>query len=110
LNENTEFYELMLAELEGQELVVWLTPAPRPSFEGHMVRTCFDKNTPWYRQLCADFPSSRRRRNMHSDTRIKRQNVLAQLRKLAAGGHTKSYIADELTKIAERRRTEEQPF
>lgn len=100
--ELTDIYEQMLGELEGQGLEVCLTPAPRPAFRGHMVRTCYNMNPVWYRKLCDKYRSSRKRRNLCPDTRVKRRNVIRQLNLLIAGKKTNSYIANELRRIAQK--------
>ncbi len=92
----------MLAELESNQLEIVLTPAPRPAHEGHMIRVRAGQNPRWYREHCARFPSSRRRRNPRPDTRVRRRDTVKALRDMLSGG-SRSRYAVELCRIAIRR-------
>ncbi|MFA6287758.1 MAG: hypothetical protein WC661_10285 [Opitutaceae bacterium] len=92
----------MLAELESNQLLIVLTPAPRPMHHGHMIRARAGQNPRWYRELCARFPSSRLRNRSLPDTRIRRRDTLATLRAMIGGGSRSDY-ALEILRIATRR-------
>lgn len=51
----------MLVELGEQRLGVVLLPAPRPQYQGHMVRALDGRNPDWYRRLAAKGPGDRHR-------------------------------------------------
>lgn len=87
--------EMMRAELESHMLAVALAPAPRPMHAGHCVRVKVDQNPLWYRRLCAEFPSARRRRNPRPDTRIRRRETIIALDRLARTGGEVRFQYDE---------------
>ncbi len=97
----SETFQEILAELEQHRLEVALVPARDRRHETHCVRVAVAQNPTWYRRLCAAHPSSRRRTK--PDTRVRRQNVLAVLARLAAGKSSRSTYAAALTKEAARR-------
>lgn len=94
--------ELLLAELESSQLHVVLVPARRQNMDGDCIRVAVEKNADWYRRFCARHPSSRGTRRGKFDTRIRRANVIAILRRLSSGLPSRSKYAAELTAIAER--------
>lgn len=94
--------ELLLAELESTQLQVVLVPSRRPNAETDCIRVAVEKNPDWYRSFCARHPSSRGTRRGKFDTKIRRANVAAVLKRLAAGLPSKSKYATELGVIAER--------
>lgn len=102
LNISTEL-QLMHDELESQRLTVVLFPAPRPAFEGHMIRVPIEANTAWYRKMCQDYAAGAHR------TKVRRNNILRVLKRLAAGQRTTSHYATYLLKTA-RARLENNPF
>lgn len=83
--------ELMLNELDSSQLEVVLVPQRRFTNHGGMVRVAISKNAKWYRDFCGRFSSSRVRRNVAFDTRIKRRHILRVLRALLAGKSTSIY-------------------
>ncbi len=97
--------QLMLDLLESHQLEVQLVPLNprlRGFNEGGMKRVVANKNTEWYRRLCSKHLSSRKRNHRKPDTKIKRQNILRILRRLAEGKSSTSKYADELRKIGDR--------
>ena len=94
--------ELLLAELESMQLQVVLVPARRRNSETDCIRVAVEKNPDWYRRFCARHPSSRGTRRGKFDTRIRRANVAAVLKRISAGLPSKSKYATELGAIAER--------
>ena len=109
MNAATVFPELagafgaMLGELESSPLVVILAPAPSPRHVGHMVRRASSVPPPWYRALCASYPSSRGVRRGKFDTRIRRREILAALSRMADGRPSRSLYAPDLARVALRR-------
>lgn len=97
-----EELEMMLNELEASQLEVVLVPQRWFTNHGGMVRCAISKNAKWYRDFCAAHPSGRQRKNLASDTRIKRRDTLRILRGLLAGTTRSSYAAT-LIAIAHRR-------
>lgn len=95
----------MLAELEAHPLIVILAPSRRG--EG-CIRVCASVPPPWYRKLCAKHPSSRAVRRGKFDTRIRRQNILSVLTRLANGKPSVSKYAPYLQRVARKR--EMNPF
>lgn len=95
-------FELLLAELEGNALVVVLAPCRRFVNEGGCIRVCASLNATWYRRFCAAHASSRGVRRGKFDTRIRRAGVARLLRRLAAGLPSSSKYAPELARIAAR--------
>lgn len=74
----------MADELEGSRLVVELFPAPRPMFDGHMVRIATEGN-PWWYSSMAKHIAPRHKRRTRCTPGIRRGLVLATLRTIAAG-------------------------
>ena len=70
----------MLILLESSRLEVVLVPQKRRTNEGGMIRVAITKNAAWYSRFCALHQSSRKRRNLASDTRIKRAQTIRALR------------------------------
>lgn len=93
----------MLAELDSSRLEVILVPQRYRTNEGGMVRVAVSKNAAWYRRFCAAYLSSRRRRNLASDTAIKRQATIRTLEALIAGRPVRGLYASRLAALAERR-------
>ena len=93
----------LLDELESSQLEVILVPQRHRTNEGGMIRVAASKNVKWYQDLCARFPSSRRRKNSASDTKIKRQDIIKVLKNLTETGHSPSIYAPTLTSIAKNR-------
>jgi hypothetical protein len=89
--------ECMLAELESACLHVLLAPAPYPTHEGHCVRVVANKNARWYRDFCAQYRSTRRRKNPRTDTAIRRRNTIAALQRMIAGVDSGTIYAERLT-------------
>ncbi len=97
--------EQLLNELESHRLEVMLVPLNpnrRGWNDGGMKRICCDQNPAWYRRLCAAHTSSRGIRRGKHDTKLKRANVLALLRRLSAGLDTRSKYRDEILQAARR--------
>ena len=90
----------LLVELEGAHLEVVLIPASEQRHIGHCVRAVQEQNCDWYRQLCDEHQSSRRRRSFKSDTRIKRQHTIRALERMSRGDLRGTY-AERLKKYVE---------
>lgn len=95
----TQRLELMLADLEGNQLITVLVPQKRYTNEGGMIRVNMSVNPSWYRSLCARHPSKRGTRRGKPDTVIRRQNILRALERMIAGQPGGIY-GDELRRIA----------
>ncbi|AHF94454.1 hypothetical protein OPIT5_16640 [Opitutaceae bacterium TAV5] len=95
-------YEYLLAELESSCLEVVLVPQRIRTNEGGMIRVAVSKNATWYRRFCASYASSRRRKNLAFDTKIKRRNVATTLQTLIRCGYSRSQYAAHLVHIARR--------
>ena len=92
----------MLEELECFRLQVALIPAPEQRHCGHSVRTVFQANPGWYRDLAATYQRRRRTRaDRYVDPLFKREDVLRTLRRLLSVG-TRSYLAGPLLAAADR--------
>ncbi len=63
-----------LRVLEQERLVVKLAPAPRQSFDGHMIRVVECRNPQWYRDLFASRRSG-----------VKRCRIIRALRRVLEG-------------------------
>jgi len=98
-----EIYRELFDELETCRQEVALIPAPDQRHSGHMVRIAVSWNPDWYRDLCASYPSRRKRARRKSDTRVKRRSILQALRRLAAGLESRSLYAADLVAIADSR-------
>lgn len=93
----------MQAEFESMRLEVILVPERHRTHDMGMVRVAVQKNAPWYRRLCGRYSSSRFRRNLAFDTRIKRAGISRILGRLCDGRATKSqYAADILAEARNR--------
>lgn len=79
--------EMMLAELERERLVVVLIPSRDVdcAMRGGKIRAVESRNPVWYRELCAEHPSSRGTRKGKFDTLIKRQHVIRALKEISSG-------------------------
>ena len=101
----TDAMHQLLAELDSHRLTVVLVPL-RPDRRGYNEGGCrrcvADKSPRWYSQLCLRHPSSRIRNHRKSDTRIRRQNILRVLTRLANGLPSRSKYAGELRDLARR--------
>lgn len=95
-------FQQLLEELESTQLQVVLVPSRRPNADSDCIRVAVEKNADWYRRFCARHPSSRGTRRGKFDTRIRRANVAAVLKRLSAGLPSRSKYAGELGAIAER--------
>lgn len=93
---------MMLAELEGGQLEVVLAPCLHEVNVGGCIRVAVSRNADWYRRFCARHLSSRLRRNLAPDTRIKRRDTIRLLQRLIAGHESPSKYAPELLRLAMR--------
>ncbi len=91
----------MHQDLEASCLKVTLIPAPEPKFSGHMIRAVIEQNPWWYRDICNSYPSQRRVRRGHLDTRVRRRDMLKLLGRLASGEMVESKYAADLVSFAE---------
>jgi hypothetical protein len=96
--------EMMLNELEASQLEVALVPQRRFTNHGGMVRCAIQKNAKWYRDYCAAHPSSRVRKNLAPDTRIKRRDTLRVLQAIIQGGSRSKYVPALLAIAKQRER------
>ena len=96
------FY-VMLDELYQYNLEVCLVPSRYREYaiRGAKIRSVINCNPKWYRKLCDKYQSSRIRRSSKSDTRIRRQNIINILERIASGFNSTSYYLNDLIKIAE---------
>jgi hypothetical protein len=85
-----EIYATLRDDLASRPLIVDLFPAPVPAHSGHMVRRAVMTPPKWYRRLCRDNPSSRKDNKDGTRTRIKRDEILRVLDRLAEGKPVKS--------------------
>jgi hypothetical protein len=92
----------MLAEFESNRLEVVLVPQRRFTNIGGCIRVAVAKNCAWYRDFCATYPSTRKRKKAAFDTAIRRENTLRALRGLVAGDCHSKY-APHLLAIARAR-------
>jgi hypothetical protein len=100
----TDVLEEMLNELESSCLEVILVPELRRTCEGGCRRVAVSKNALWYRQFCAAYLSTRKRRNLAPDTCIRRRETINALRRMIAGkASPKSHYVYRLELIAEQR-------
>ncbi len=93
----------MLNMLESHKLEVQLVPLNqrmRGWCEGGCKRVVTDAPPKFYRQLCNRHVSSRGVRRGKFDTKIKRRNVLAALRRLVDGDKYRGKYRDELLAMA----------
>lgn len=86
--------EWLLMELEANALSVVLVPCRRGSDPWAMRRVCASKNARWYSAYCAEYRSSRKRKNAAHDTCIKRAETIRFLSRMIAGRPVKSKYAD----------------
>lgn len=79
----------MLAELTSHRLEVILAPSRHAEIaeRGGMIRITMDRNADWYRRMCLDHPSSRKRNNRAPDTRIKRADTILALEDMIRTGY-----------------------
>ncbi len=79
----------MLAELTSHKLEVILAPSKKSEIaeRGGMTRVLLDRNAEWYRRMCLDHPSSRKRAKRAPDTRIKRQDTIQALEDMIRTGY-----------------------
>lgn len=84
-----ETAKFMKWELETQKLVVTLAPSEirEVADKGGKIRVVEEHNPDWYRELCNEYRSGRRkpRRRKKADTLIKRQSVLRALDEIISG-------------------------
>jgi hypothetical protein len=93
----------MLDELESFRLWVVLVPCRFRTNSGGCIRVAAEKNAPWYREFCRWHASSRKRKNLAFDTKIKRRNTHRVLAALVEGKKTASQYAPEFISIAKRK-------
>ncbi len=100
----TNGYIQRLNELEDHKLEVMLVPLNprgRNYNEGGMKRVVCNKPPCWYRDLCNRYPSSQGVRRGKFDTKIKRRNILALLKRLSRGLTTTSKYLPELQRLVQ---------
>jgi hypothetical protein len=98
-----EALQLMLDQLDSHKLEVQLVPLNprlRGYCEGGMKRCVTDQPPAWYRRLCNAHVSSRGVRRGKFDTKLKRANILAILRRLVAGQGSISKYRAEIEAVA----------
>lgn len=93
----------MLSDMGEYYLEVHLVDSKykEQAIRGAKIRMVFNENVDWYKKLCNKYQSSRIRRSLKSDTRIKRKNIKELLERLVDNKHTSSYYLDDLILIAE---------
>lgn len=95
------FLDVCLA-LPDKRLDVCLGSAPKRRFTGHMIRVVNERNPQWYRDLCADYPSSRRIRRCKFDTVIRRQGVIRALQEISDGRCQSTYARRVMPYVRQR--------
>jgi hypothetical protein len=99
--------ERMLTELDSSRLEVVLIPASDVRHSGHSVRVVQEANALWYRKFCAEYSSTRKRKNRHFDTMIKRAHTRRALLEIISGRCATPYaqrLARFIEQAAERKR------
>lgn len=94
--------EEMLYELMENRLVVCVVPGNDGNVndDGRKVRAVTSQNVEWYQELCLAYPSTRIRKNLSPDTKIRRKNVVRVLERLIATGKSLSMYAGDLIAVA----------
>ena len=90
----------MLDELESRRLEVILVRQREPANPGACIRVASGCNCEWYRMLCGDFESQRRRRYRKFKTKVKRREIRRLLDRLISGRECRSVYADWLCRYA----------
>lgn len=98
----------MLFELQSNRLEVVLIPQRNPPNRGACLRAPVATNCHWYRELCGDFESCRRRHYRNFKTRVKRREIERILKRLIAGIPTDGIYADWIMEYAKRQLSEVQ--
>ena len=91
----------MYWELMENRLEVILVPQREPPNRGACLRVACRSNADWYRQMCGDFPSRRRRQYRKFKTAVKRRHITRVLERMLAGKAVKSKYADWIIAYAE---------
>lgn len=91
----------MQYELQSSRLEVILIPQCDPVNVGACVRAAVSFNCEWYRKLCADFESNRRRKYRKFKTKVKRKNIERILSRLIAGKESDSIYAEWIITYAQ---------
>ena len=89
--------------LEGK-LETILIPQRDPPNPGACLRISVSGNAPWYRDMCGDFESRRKRQYRKFKTRVKRRDIDRILRRLINGKPCAGMYADWITEYAKKRR------
>jgi hypothetical protein len=107
-----EILSEMLCELESNYLEVILIPQKDPPNIGACNRAAVCINCEWYRQLCSEFESRRKRQYRKFKTKIRRQSIIRILNRLIDGKCCHSKYVEWLINEAEKRKREleEVPF
>lgn len=92
----------MLYELQTNHLEVILVPQDDPANVGACNRLAVGFNCEWYRQLCDDYESHRRRKYKKFKTRIKRKHIEFVLQKMIAGVPVQSKYCKWITDYADK--------
>ena len=93
-------FRWMADDLERNDLVVSLVPAPEPNHVGHCIRVVESRNPEWYRQLCQRH-TSHRSPHHRPRTKWRKRDAIRLCRRLAAGRGTCSAYLDDLIAAAE---------
>ena len=94
----------MYYELSTEQLEVCLVPEYQhdDDMSGRMIRAVTGQNPDWYKELCARYPSTRKRRK-RDDTKIKRAYTLVLLERMMRRGKSMSMYVEDLLEVARER-------
>lgn len=98
--------ERLLGDLQAQQLEVAMLDAPRQRHSTHKIRKAVGHNCDWYRDLCAEHPSTAKGR---TSTVIRRADIERALEKMGKGtfvgkvveNRLKPYIEDMIDTMKE---------
>ncbi|MBS1369754.1 MAG: hypothetical protein HPZ91_07325 [Lentisphaeria bacterium] len=91
----------MQYELQCSRLEVILIPQRDPVNVGACIRAAASFNCEWYRRLCADYESNRKRKYRKFKTRVKRKNIERILSRLIDGKESNSIYAEWIIAYAQ---------
>lgn len=94
----------MLNEFEDNHLEVILVPQSDPPNVGACLRAAAAHNCEWYRSLCSEFESRRKRQYKNYKTKIKRAAISRILKRLIDGRDCNSVYADWILEYARERK------
>ena len=87
----------------SNRLKVILIPDPDPPNIGACLRVASNSNTEWYREMCLDFPSCRKKQYRKFKTAVKRKSIERILNRLIEGKKSTSKYAQWILSYADSR-------